>query len=172
MEIWLLCLMVFGCRILDVSLATLRTIQVVKGNTLLACMLGFVETLLWFLVVRQALNSSDTGIFVALSYAGGFASGTFVGSMIAKLFSQTKLQMQVITSKKNPELIARIRHEGYAVTCINVNGSEFSEEKDMLFVEISAKKLKQLKNLITSIDDHAFIITHESKHVFNGYFGK
>ncbi|NCB05930.1 MAG: DUF2179 domain-containing protein, partial [Clostridia bacterium] len=44
LSLLLLCLKVFCCRIMDVSLGTLRTIQVVKGRRLYAAGLGFLES--------------------------------------------------------------------------------------------------------------------------------
>ena len=51
MELLILCLKVFLVRILDVSLGTMRTIVMVKGKTLIASLIGFVELLIWFLIV-------------------------------------------------------------------------------------------------------------------------
>ena len=86
MELLFLCLKIFFIRICDVSLGTVRMIVTVKGKTLLASLIGFIEVLIWFLVVKEALNTDSTSIFVALSYAGGYATGTLVGGTLSKKF--------------------------------------------------------------------------------------
>ena len=37
------CIKIFFCRIMDVSLGTVRTILTVKGKTLLSAVIGFAE---------------------------------------------------------------------------------------------------------------------------------
>ena len=76
MELFILCVKIFFVRILDVSLGTVRMIITVKGNKLVASLIGFFEILVWFLIVKEALNTTETSIFIALSYSLGYATGT------------------------------------------------------------------------------------------------
>ena len=94
MELFLLCIKIFCCRIIDVSLATMRTIVTVKGKPLVAALIGFIETTIWFLIVREALlfAGNNSNWVVAIAYAGGFASGTFLGGILAKKFIISILQ--------------------------------------------------------------------------------
>ena len=62
MELVFLCIKIFCCRIIDVSMGTIRTINVVKGKTLIGAVIGFFEVLIWFLIVKDALNTELTGI--------------------------------------------------------------------------------------------------------------
>ena len=64
-----LCLIVFFCRILDVTFCTVRTIQVVRGNKMLAMLFGFFETFLWFTIVREALQFEGSSLALGFSYA-------------------------------------------------------------------------------------------------------
>ena len=43
-------------------MGTIRTINVVKGKTLIGAVIGFFEVLIWFLIVKDALNTELTGI--------------------------------------------------------------------------------------------------------------
>ena len=86
MGLFLLCLKIFFVRILDVSLGTVRTIVTIKGKTKLASMIGFVEVFIWFVIVKEALNTPETSIFIAIAYAAGYASGTAIGSIISDVF--------------------------------------------------------------------------------------
>ena len=64
MNIVLLCIEIFFARIIDVSLGTIRTVIVVKGKNLIGSILGFFEVTVWFLVVEQALTTSNNNIFI------------------------------------------------------------------------------------------------------------
>lgn len=170
MELLMLCIKIFLVRIFDVSLGTTRMIVTVNGKTKIAALIGFVEVLIWFLIVKEALNTTETSIFVALSYAGGYATGTLVGGLLSKYFVDGNLGVQVVLSKRDDEVINKIRQEGYAVSVMDVKGQTENEIKYMLFIGINKKRLEHLKKLIKKLDERAFIVVNETKLVQNGYF--
>lgn len=169
MSLFLLCVKIFFARILDVSLATVRTMLTVKGKPNTAACVGFIEIIIWFLAVRTAFNSDEAGIILAIAYAGGFAAGTFVGGKLSSRLIKGTVTVQIVTSGKDDDLIAAIRNAGFAVTVVNVNGSEYSGEKYMLFAQIASNRLDEFKQLVHDMDEKAFIIVQESKYVYNGY---
>lgn len=170
MEILILCIRIFFTRIVDVSMGTFRTIMTVRGKKYVASFIGFVEVFIWFLVVKDALGSGDTNIFVALSYAGGYACGTVIGGLISEKFVSTNLTVQIITSAL--DLADILRAKDYAVTVLDVNGMDADTSKVMLILEIPNKKITLLKKFVKEVDDKAFIIINEAKYVYNGYIGK
>ena len=48
-------LLIFGSRILDVSIGTLRIVFINRGFRRLAPILGFIEVLIWIIVVREVM---------------------------------------------------------------------------------------------------------------------
>lgn len=91
MTLVILCLKVFFARILDVSLGTVRTMVTVKGNRLIASVVGFVEILVWFVIVKEVLNTDENSLWLGISYAGGFATGTYLGAFISENILQVTL---------------------------------------------------------------------------------
>lgn len=166
-----LCLKIFFVRILDVSLGTIRTIISVKGQNLLASIIGFVEITVWFLVVKEAINTSNTSYWIVFSYASGFSVGTYVGGLLSSKFIEGNLGVQIITNDENHELIHLLRQEGYGVSVIDVKGQS-DIGKYMLFIEINNKSFGRLKKIVKSIDPKAFIVVNETKYVQNGYIKK
>ena len=169
MELFILCVKIFFVRILDVSLGTVRMIITVKGNKLVASLIGFFEILVWFLIVKEALNTTENSIFIALSYSLGYATGTYIGGILSDKFVSGTLSVQVILSNNNHKIVDKIREEGFAVSVVNVKGKE-DHDKYMLFMEIDKKKINQLKYLIKSLDSKAFVVVNETKMVENGFF--
>ncbi len=169
MELFILCVKIFFVRILDVSLGTVRMIITVKGNKLVASLIGFFEILVWFLIVKEALNTTETSIFIALSYSLGYATGTYIGGILSDKFVSGTLSVQVILSNNNHKIVDKIREEGFAVSVVNVKGKE-DHDKYMLFMEIDKKKINQLKYLIKFLDSKAFVVVNETKMVENGFF--
>lgn len=168
MELLLLCIKIFCVRIIDVSLGTFRTIITVKGKSLYASLIGFIEVFVWFIIVREALNTDVNSIWIAISYSLGFATGTYIGSFISNKFIKATFSFEIITSKY--EMISILRDKGYAVTVLNVKGKDDKKDKYMLLLEIDNTSLNDLKNTIRKIDNQAFIIVTETKYVQNGYF--
>lgn len=168
MELILLCIKIFLVRILDVSLGTFRTIITVKGKALYASIIGFIEVFVWFIIVREALNTDINSIWIAISYSLGFATGTYIGSIISNKFIKSTFSVEVITSKIQMSDI--LREKGYAVTELSVEGKDENIDKYMLLLEVSNNSLDEIKKYIKSIDKNAFIIITETKLVQNGYF--
>jgi len=167
MSLFLLCLKIFFVRILDVSMGTLRTIITVKGKTLYASLVGFVEVLIWFIVVKEALNTDETSLWIAISYSLGFATGTYIGGILSKKLISGNLSVQVITSNLNMGDI--LRNNGYGVTVMDVEGKEKDIDKYMLFIQINKNNMNHLQKLIKECDKSAFIVVNETKFIENGF---
>src|SRR5688500_13856334 len=83
MEPLLGALLIFFLRLCDVSLGTLRTLYVVRGDRLRAVPLAFVESLIWIIAIARIMKEVTGGnYFNMLAYAGGFAAGCYVGITI------------------------------------------------------------------------------------------
>lgn len=169
MTLLLLCVKIFFARIIDVTLGTIRMVYTVKGKTLLAGIIAFLEVFIWFIIAREALNNGVESIWIAVAYAGGFASGTLLGSFISNKFINTLISVEVITSKGTPENIEKIRLEGFGVSVVNTSSSLNEKQNTILFITLNSKHLEDLKRIIRHIDKNAFMVVNESKVVQNGF---
>ena len=124
MEILLLCIKILFVRVLDVALGTVRMLFTVKGNRFVASTIGFIEMLIWFLIVKEALNTDLTSIWIAVSYAGGYALGTLLGSYLSERLISGMVTVQAILSSTNDEVVTMIRKAGYAVSVLDVKGQD------------------------------------------------
>jgi len=170
----ILCLMVCGCRIIDMTLGTIRTIISVKGKPYIAAIIGFTEALIWFLVVREALNFEAQGLqtyLIAIAYALGFGLGTFCGGFFTSKFIKTKINVQIISSSKNDQLVKALSDAGFGATILIAKGATKQEERYMLLIETDNRQLKALRAVICEIDPQAFVSISDTKSTTNGYFG-
>lgn len=170
MTLLILCIKIFIARILDVSCGTIRTVLTIKEKKMAASFVGFCEVLIWFVVVKEALNTDMTSIFIPICYALGFATGTYIGSFLSEKLIQGNLGVQIITSRRDKALIQQIKEHGYGVSVIDVNKHQKDPGKYMLFIEIDKKRLKDLQKLVKVLDPESFIVVNETKYVENGYF--
>ena len=167
-----LCVKIFCGRLVDVTLSTLQTMLLVKGKRNLATLIGFVDVFIWFLVVREALNTDIKSIWIALAYAGGYAAGTFTGSNLSKRVIKGTVGVQVITKNVKNKVIEAIKQSGFSATYVECKGIHEEDTSLLIGAQVNNKKLDEFKALVTSIDENAFITVTESKEILNGYFGK
>ena len=169
-----LCLIVCLGRIVDVALGTTRTVFTVKGKAYISSIIGFIEAMLWFLIVREALSFQAKGMetyLIAISYALGYALGTFCGGIITSKLIKSKINVQIITTNKNETLIKALSESGFGATVLIATGASKHEERYMLLIETDSKQVKKLKSIISENDPKAFITISDTKSTQNGYFG-
>mgnify|MGYP004527451477 FL=1 len=163
-----LCIAVFFARIIDTSLATIRTVMVVKDRTILAFIFAFFEVFVWFMIVREALTSVDNVLLLAMAYSLGYACGVMVGMYITDKFIVSNVSVNIVVKQKKEVVDALINHN-FAVSVSRIKGKDLISNKYMIFVATTSKRIEELKKIITDIDDHAFIVVSENKSVLGGY---
>lgn len=172
MELLILCIKIFLGRLIDVSLSTMQTMYLVKGKRNLATIFGFIDVFIWFIVVREALNTDIDSLWIAFAYAGGYAAGTFVGSGLSQYFSKGTVSIQIITKDIKRKVSKAIKESGYSASIIECKGLYKEDTNYMIYAQIDNKRIKQFKELVTNIDKNAFITVTESKETLNGYLVK
>ena len=151
-------LMIFCLRIMDVSLGTLRIGFLVRGESRLAGLFSFFESLIWLLAASQVLTNLDSPVkFVA--YAGGYAVGTMVGVWIEAWLAMGESIMRVIAPVESPPTEGALRDAGLDVTVLNAQGR--SGDVRVLFSVMPRKRIPQIMSLVESVNPDAFI-TFES----------
>ena len=169
----ILCIIICLGRIVDVALGTTRTVFTVKGKPYIASIIGFIEAMLWFLLVREALNFQAKGMeiyWIAIAYALGYALGTFVGGFITAKLIKSKVNVQIITTSKNDDIVKALSEAGFGATILVATGANKHEERYMLLIETDNKQLKKLKSVVAQNDSKAFISISDTKSTQNGYF--
>jgi len=166
------CIKIFVCRILDMSLATIRTVLNVKEKSFAAALVGFLEAFIYYIVVRDALTATGNVLPIAMAYGAGFAMGTFVGGKISSKVISGNVIVRSITSIRDDVMLNEIRAAGYAITVFKVEASEFGEKKYMILANIDKKKTKDYEALIKKLDPGAFIIVEDARSYVGGYSSK
>ena len=155
-------------RIIDVSIGTIRTVLVVRGNRIVGSILAFFEVLIWFFAAREALNTVNS-LLVPLFYAGGYATGTYVGTYFSNNYLDELISLQVISiNKKALQIIKMVRDAGFGVSVINLNNTQDKISKKLLIIQLNKRKLKALTSIIRRVDSNAFVVINETKYVQKG----
>ena len=150
---YLIPVFIFLARICDVSLGTIRIAMVSRELKFRAALLGFFEVLIWALVVTGLLQNLDNWVnYVA--YAGGFASGTFVGMYIEGKMKVGTIVVRIITQDKHHELSDALKGAGFTITLIEGHGG--FAPVTLLFTVLKRKRWHEVEKIINLHDPAAF----------------
>ncbi|MBN2273834.1 MAG: DUF2179 domain-containing protein [Bacteroidales bacterium] len=161
-DLLILPLFIFVARICDVTLDTMRIIFVSKGFKIIAPIIGFFEVLIWIVVITRIMHNLDNWICY-VAYAGGFATGNYIGMLLDEKLAIGHELVRVITKKDANELINALRESGYGVTTVNAMGMQ--GEVGILYIVINRKKLKDVIETIYSYNPNAFFTVENIGYV-------
>jgi len=159
LDVALTCLLIIGARICDVSLGTLRTVCVVNGRRWVAPILGFLEVLVWILVVSKVITTLDESpLLYPIAYATGFAIGNFLGITIE---GRVALGHQVtrVFSRRGPEVVHALREKGHHVTEFSGMGRDGPVQ--MLFIKTRRREAPVVIRQARAIDPECFYIVDD-----------
>lgn len=167
MSIYIQAFFIFLARITDVSMGTLRTILLVKGNKRIAAALGFFEVMIFLLVLGNVVGNIDKPILI-FAYCGGFACGNLVGGTIEEKLSLGRVSAEVVLKENVEEAIEILKKEGFGVTIFEGMGIE--SKSYTLSIILERKNIKKLREIIKTIDSRAFITIFDIRTSAGGHF--
>jgi len=167
--LWLVWLLVFFARVADMSLATVRTLFLVRGRSWQAGSIGFVEAFLYIIALNMVFRHLDN-IWGFLFYAAGFACGNILGAFVEEKLAVGYLAVQVIP-KRDPDLLTeKLRNAGFGVTVWEGEGREGRHQ--VLNIVLNRKDRDRLFSLVNDYDQSAFISVSEARARQGGVFGR
>jgi uncharacterized protein YebE (UPF0316 family) len=149
----LLPLLIFVARIADVSINTIRIIYVLGGRRWTATLLGFFESFIWLMAIRQIFEHLDNWICY-IAYPAGFATGIFVGMIIEERIAYGKVIVRIITRKEVKQLIQFLNVQRFRYTHVNAEGPDGHE--NLVFTVLERESLEDLLFKLKEILPTAF----------------
>ncbi|MCS7004973.1 MAG: DUF2179 domain-containing protein [Cytophagales bacterium] len=145
--------LIFLARLADVSINTVRVMLMSSGGKQLAPALGFFEAFIWLIAIGQIMQNVGS-ILSYIAYAGGFATGIWVGIRIEERLAIGKVIVRIITAKPAHQLIDELRKRNFGLT--NVEGEGAYGKVNIIFTIVERKKLEQVIALIQNYNPNAF----------------
>lgn len=155
-------LFIFFARILDVSIGTLRIMFVSKGFRAKASMLGFVEVLLWIIIVVQIFQNLDNWMNY-IAYAGGFAAGNFIGMYVEEKMKVGVQMFRIIVGSGKEVLIEKLKEADFRVTTVDGDGKNGPVK--IIFTITKRKRWNELAGIVSEYAPDAFYSVEDVKHV-------
>ena len=159
--------LIFLARICDCTIGTMRIIFIGRGHRFIAPFLGFFEVLIWLLAIRQIMMNL-TNSFYYVAYAGGYATGTFVGMSIEARLAMGTMLIRIVTSQEASGLIEYLKSQDYGVTSVDAQGSRGNV--NLIYTIIKRSDLDHVVGIIERFNPRAFYTIEDVRFVREGVF--
>lgn len=164
---WLGALVIFGLRVLNMTLDTLRILFLIRGKKALSWIIGFMVSLIHILVLTSILTSLNNPLYI-LSYAAGFATGGVVGVWVEGRLAIGFAHIRIISPSRGAALAKMLRENGFAVTEIPARGKDGMVS--MLNLSVRRKQVLEVEKIVNETDEAAFVTTEDVRAIRRGFW--
>ena len=165
----LVCAIVCLAKIVEISIQSLKTCMMVKGERLKAAGLGFIECVIWGLVISTIIGTLGDNLLLLLFYCIGYASGLFIGSSIENKIALGTSNLELIANDESTALITDyLKEQDRGYTVFEGHGSK--DKMNMIFIVIPRREMSaMLKDIRKICNNKVFVVASDvSKHA-GGY---
>ncbi len=163
------CFIVCIAKIVEITIQSLKTCMMVKGQRMKAAMLGFAECVIWGLVISTIIGTLGDNIFLLLFYCVGYSVGLFLGSTIENKLALGTSNLEIIANDDSTEKICEyLKEHNMGYTVLEGHGSK--DKMNMIFIVLSRKDAsKVLKDLRRECDNKLFVSVSDVSKYAGGY---
>ena len=163
------CLLVCAAKIIEISIQSLKTCMMVKGQRLKAAGLGFIECVIWGLVISTIISTLGDNILLLLFYCLGYAAGLFIGATIENKIALGTSNLELIANDDSTKKITEyLKATGRGYTVFDGYGS--TDKMNMIFVVLPRKEAPTALREIRSVcDNKVFVAVSEVSKYAGGY---
>ncbi len=166
----LVCLLVCAAKIVEITIQSLKTCMMVKGQRLKAAGLGFIECVIWGLVISTVIGTLGDDLWLLLFYCVGYATGLFLGSTIEAKLALGTSNLEVIANEKSTELIiAYLKEHNLGYTVFEGHGSK--DKMNMVFIVIARKEAGKLVRELRRVTDNKMFVSVSDVSKYAGGYG-
>ena len=152
-------------RICDVTIGTFRIILVSQSKKYHAALTGFFEVLIWIFAMRYIIHHMDYSLNL-IGYAVGYALGNLLGITLEERVALGYVQVNIISRHHTDKIADHLRMSKFGVTILPAEGT--AGGVSIVIAIIKRKYLKDLIEMVESVDKNAFITTQQSRP-FRGF---
>jgi uncharacterized protein YebE (UPF0316 family) len=163
------CFIVCIAKIVEITIQSLKTCMMVKGQRFKAACLGFVECTIWGLVISTIIGTLGDNLFLLLFYCIGYATGLFLGSTLEGKIALGTSSLQLIANGENTEKIIEYLQEnsrGYTV----FEGYGSTDKMNMIMIVLPRRDATpMLKEIRRLCDNNVFVVVDDVNKYAGGY---
>ena len=165
----LVCLLVCAAKIVEITIQSLKTCMMVKGQRLKAAGLGFIECTIWGLVISTLIGTLGDNLLLLVFYCAGYATGLFLGSTLESKIALGTSNLELIASDESTaKITSYLKENGRGYTVLAGQGSK--EKMNLIFIVLPRKEApRTLKEIRQICDNKVFVSVSEVSKYAGGY---
>lgn len=164
-NLYLGALIIFLCRVIDVTIGTFRIQMIMRRKKLASAILGFFEVMIFILIVSKVIQDIGNWLNI-VAYCGGFATGNIVGIYITDKLSKELISVGIISKNKWQEIEQKLWDEGFGITRNIGYGKD--GEVQVLRVVCERSYFTKVKEISMEYDPKAFITSYLLDEKYGG----
>lgn len=145
---------IIALRLIDVSIGALRIQYLVRGQRVLAGVLGFFESLTWVIAAGIVLNNLEEW-YQVVAYAGGYGLGTALGGTLDAWIASGQVFLRVLAPSDSPPVADHLRDLGFGVTVLN--GEGLQGDVRLTILAIQRRRQYEALKVIQELNPNAFV---------------
>jgi uncharacterized protein YebE (UPF0316 family) len=166
-NIWIGALVIFGMRVLNITLDTLRMLFMLRGKKTLSWITAFFVSLIYVLLLTSILSNLNNMLFI-MAYAAGFATGGVIGMWIEERLAIGFVHIQIISSRRGVVMAQKLREAGFGVTEVPARGKDGMVS--LLNLSVRRKQVIEIENIVNEFDPDAFVTSETVQPMRRGFF--
>lgn len=167
-NVFVTAVLIFFARVLNITIATLRTLVMTRGLRVLSAVLGFFEALIFAIVISQVVQDLSN-VWNLVSYSAGFAGGILVGLAVEERLAMGYATLNVVSSHQAHVVAEAIRQAGFGATESWGHGSE--GRVGLVRTVVNRREVSRISRVITEADPASFVTIEETRSVWRGHLG-
>lgn len=158
---------IFGLRLSDMTLDTLRLLFVMRGRRSLAGLVGFAQATIFVVAITTVIRNVNN-VWNIIGYAAGFAAGVMVGMTLEERMALGFGHMRIISSAKGHAVAEAVRRSGYAATVMTGMGKDGAVA--VVNCTVRRKDIGTVQSLAQEADPNVFVTVDEVRPLARGHF--
>ena len=165
----IVCFIVCIAKIVEITIQSLKTCMMVKGQRFKAACLGFVECTIWGLVISTIIGTLGDNLFLLVFYCIGYATGLFLGSTLEGKIALGTSSLQLIANGENTaKIIEYLQEKSRGYTVFEGYGS--TDKMNMIMIVLPRKDATpMLKEIRRLCDNNVFVVVDDVNKYAGGY---
>jgi len=162
-------LVIYLARMTDVTLGTLRIVMISKGKRKIVPIIGFFEVLLWLIAIGQIMQNLNN-VMCYFAWAGGYATGTFLGLFLEEKLALGTQVIRLITNKESGIFLEELKSQHHGFTVVDGQGAKGPVK--IIFIVVERRFIKNLAQVIERLLPGSFYSVEDIRETSQGVFNE
>ncbi len=158
--------LIFGLRTINLTLATLRMLTVVRGHRATAWFLGILHSSLFVITIAGVLGNLQNP-WNLVAYAAGLATGNVLGMVIEAKLAPGHSLLRITSARRGTAILESLHGNEYGAT--EYSGQGRSGTVSVILCYVPRRQVEQVKRHVINTDPEAFITVDHVRQLRGGW---